>query len=386
MKKLNALLIAAGTAAAAVGVAPQLLFRDGTPASASPAPGAPPVEVAKPEVRSLVESADFLGRIEAFEAVEIKARVSGVIDQVAFREGEVVREGDLLFRIDPRPYRMALEQAEANLLQKQEQLKLAESRRKRTVELVERTVASRDALDAAIAHEAALSAEVRAAQAAVAAAKLDLEFTEIRAPISGRIGAAKLTRGNHVTAAAGGGVTLANIVAVDRVKVVFDLDESRYLSLLAKRGMKPGQNKLQVAVGLTTDSDRPLRGEVDFVDVALDRDTGTMRARAILPNPDGTLAPGLFARVRLELGGPREVLLVDEKAVAAGATGRLVLVVGQGDVVEARPITLGATPQPGKRVVLSGLDANDRIVMKGYARPGMKVSPVATVASAGSQQ
>jgi gold/copper resistance efflux system membrane fusion protein len=379
MRSIWITLIGAGAAGVSVALAPQLVPSSPSAAPAQAAPPAPQVEVVSPETRKLTDTAEFLGRIEAFETVGIRARVGGVIDEVTFRDGDHVKEGDLLFRIDPRPYRIALEQAEAALRQKREQSKLAQSRRARTAELMERAAASRDALEAAVAHEGTLAAEVAAAEAAVAAAKLDLTFTEVRAPISGRIGAASLTRGNHVVASSTGGTVLAGIVAVDRVKVTFDVDEARYLGLLADRPDRARQERLGVAVGLTTDADRPHRGQVDFVDNTVDRTTGTVRVRAILPNPHGRLAPGLFARVRLDLGEPRDVLLVDERAVAAGAGGRMVLVVGNDNTVEARPVVLGATPEPGKRVVLSGLAPNERVILKGLAGPGMKVSPVASV-------
>lgn len=382
MRSIWLTLIGAGAAGVSVAIAPQFVPSSPSAAPAQAAPPAPQVEVVSPETRKLTDTAEFLGRIEAFETVEIRARVGGVIDEVTFRDGDHVTEGDLLFRIDPRPYRIALEQAEAALRQKREQSKLAQSRRARTAELMERAAASRDALEAAVAHEGTLAAEVAAAEAAVAAAKLDLTFTEVRAPISGRIGATALTRGNHVVAASTGGTVLAGIVAVDRVKVTFDVDEARYLGFLADRPDRARQERLGVAVGLTTDADRPHRGQVDFVDNTVDRTTGTVRVRAVLPNPHGRLAPGLFARVRLDLGEPRDVLLVDERAVAAGAGGRMVLVVGNDNTVEARPVVLGATPEPGKRVVLSGLAPNERVILKGLAGPGMKVSPVASVTAA----
>lgn len=379
MRSLWITLAGASAAAVAVAVAPQLASPPPRAAPAAAAQPAPFVEVGTPEMRRLADTAEFLGRIEAFQKVQVRARVTGGIDEVTFRDGDPVREGDVLFRIDPRPYKATLDQTEATLRQKQEQLRLARSRRARTEELVEKGAASRDALEAAVAHEGALAAETAAAAAAVSAARLDLAFTDIRAPINGRIGAAAMTRGNHVVAASAGGTVLADIVASEFVKVAFDVDETRYLAVLAQRANGFTRDRLRVSVGLATDSDRPYHGEVDFIDNALDPATGTVRVKAVLRNPGGGLVPGLFARVRMDLGAPRDVVLVDERAVASGAGGRMVLVVRDDDTVEARPVVLGATPEPGKRVVLSGLAPTERIVLKGLARPGMKVSPVASV-------
>ena len=379
-------LVPLGASAAAVAVAltPHILPAASGTTAAAPAMVAPPVEVGRPEARLHVEAIEALGRLEAVETVEIRPRVSGIVEEVAFREGDLVREGDLLFRIDPRPYRIALEQAQAALRQKTEQLKLAASRRKRAGELAERAVTSQDAFEAAVAQEGALAAEVEAAKAAVAAAALNLEYTEIKAPISGRIGATALTRGNHVTAASAGGGPLATMVAVDRLRVTFNVDEASFLKHLARHAAAPEKAGIKAAVGLVEDEEKRHSGSVEFVDPVVDRTSGTVRVRAVLPNRDGTLAPGLFARVRLELGAPREALVLDERAVAAGQGGRFVLVVGAGDQVEARPIRLGPTVEPGKRLVLSGLTPEDRVVLKGLARPGMKVSPIATLASADS--
>jgi gold/copper resistance efflux system membrane fusion protein len=339
------------------------------------------VEVGKVEERLHVVTAEFLGRLEAAETAELRARVGGVVEQVAFREGDFVREGDVLFRIDPRPYRIALDQAEAALRQKVEQLRFAASRRKRAGELIERAATSQDAFEAAVAQEATLAAEVEAAKAALAAAALNLEYTEIRAPIGGRIGATELTRGNHVTAAAAGGTTLATIVAVDRLRIAFNVDEASFLKHLSRHAADPGKGGFRAAVSLAQDREKAHVGVVDFIDPVVDRTSGTVRVRATLPNHTGTLAPGLFARVRLEFGTAQSALVIDERAVGTAQGGRFVLVVGPGDQVEAKAVALGDTVEPGKRVVLSGLAPDDRVILKGLARPGMKVSPIATVAS-----
>jgi gold/copper resistance efflux system membrane fusion protein len=373
--------LAAVIAAGAVVVAPRMIPAASKPEPAQAAQPAPRVEVATPEVRALAESADFLGRLEAVETVDIRARVGGVVDEVAFREGQLVKEGDLLFRIDPRPYRIALDQAQAALRQKLEQRKLAESRRRRSSELADRAIVSRDALEASETQVASLDAEIEAAKAAVASAALNLEYTEVRAPIAGRIGATAVTRGNHVGFPPGTSTPLTSIVSVDPIEVVFDVDEAHYLALLAGGGADPRGRKMKAAVGLMTDDGKPHTGVVDFLDNVFDRSSGTVRFRALLPNPKGALMPGLFARVRLETGEPRPVVVIDERAVAANQAGRFVLVIGPSDTVEMRQVTLGPSPEAGKRVVVEGLSATDRVIMKGFARPGMRVSPASSVAS-----
>lgn len=302
-----------------------------------------------------------------------------MIDEVSFREGDLVREGDLLFRIDPRPYRIQLEQAQALLRRSEEQLELADSRFGRAKTLAKKSVVSRDALEAAEAEYATIAADIEAARAAVGAAELNLEFTEIRAPISGRIGAAALTRGNHV--APGEGDPLASIVSVDPVHVAFDVDEGRFLDLLAANPSDPESRRLAASVHLLNGHATGPIGKVDFIDNHIDSGTGTIRVRALLPNSDGLLAPGLFARVTLDIGEPRPAVIIDEGVVATDQTSRFVLVVGPDDIVQYRPVELGRAVEPGRRIVLSGLKAGERILVKGLARPGMQVAPVMAVSS-----
>ena len=373
-------LTAASVAALAAAAAPTVLPNGFGSSAAVDTPAVPPtVEITAPEIRVLPDTAEFLGRIQAVESADIRARVGGVIEEVTFREGDLVREGDPLFRIDPRPYRVQLDQAQAALLRSEEQLELAESRLGRARTLAKKSVVSRDALDAAEAEYATIAADVEAARAAVAAAELNLDFTEIRAPISGRIGAAALTRGNHVVPAAGG--PLATIVSVDPVHILFDVDERQFLELLAAKASDPASAELAASVQLLNgDTTGPI-GRVDFIDNRVDSGTGTIRVRALLPNPDRRLAPGLFARVTLQIGEPRPVVVIDESVVATDQTSRFVLVVGPDDIVQYRPVELGRTVEPGRRIVLSGLSAGERVLAKGFARPGMQVAPTVTVSS-----
>lgn len=377
MARAFATLAAAGVAAVVVAVTPRFLPKTDTVATARPAPSAPKVEITKVETRALAETAEFLGRIEAKETVELRAQVAGYLDGVAFQNGEFVEEGDLLFRIDPRHYEVALARTKASMAETEARLRAAQAMFDRASQLVQRSIVSRERYDEAEAERGSLAAQLEAARAAVRAAELDLSFTEIRAPISGRIGRANITRGNYVTAGAAVETPLAWIVSVDPIHVAFDVDEAAYLGFLAGGlSMADGPSQLKVAVGLMGDEAFPHEGTVDFVDNRVDPTTGTVEARAVLPNPDGRLAPGLFARVKLSFGKPQQTVLVDESAVGTNQGQRFVLVLDEGNILQFRPVELGQSVDGGKRVVTAGLKPGEEIMMKGMARPGMQVVPV----------
>jgi multidrug efflux system membrane fusion protein len=349
--------------------------------TAAPAAGPPPaqVDVAPVVSRVVHEWDEFNGRISAVDTVELRARVSGYIDRVAFEEGEEVEKGALLFVIDPRPYRAALAEAQATLERARSEARLARSQNARARQLIAARVISREEFESREARSAGTDAAVRAAEAAVAAARLDLEFTEVRAPIAGRAGRAHVTAGNLAQADA---TVLTTLVSLDPVYVDFEADERSYLRYneLARRGERAASDN-PVRVGLAGEAGFPHAGKVDFVDNRVDPRTGTIRARAVLPNPERRFTPGLFARVQLEGSGEFQALLIDEKAVLTDQDRKYVYVVGEGGVAQRKDVVLGR-PVDGLRIVTEGLASTDRVVVGGVQKvffPGMPLD--ATVVS-----
>lgn len=351
------------------------------PAQASGPAAAPPpmpVPIAGIVVRDLPETADFTGFLSAARTVELRARVGGMIESVDLPEGGVVQPGQVLFRIDERPYLAALARAEAQLAEMRERHALAHRQHGRTQSLASFGHAPRERLDQLAAERDALAAQVQAAEAAVATARLDLEFTRVVAPIGGRAGRALVTEGNLVAA---GEAVLTTIVSVDPVHVLFDVDEPTYLRLLAV------EVPSEVEVGLAGEEGFPRRGRLDFLDNQADRATGTARLRAVLPNPDGRLAPGVFARVRIALSPPRPSLLVPEAAIGAAQGGRYVLVATPEGLAAFRPVRLGPATGDGLRVVQEGLAPGESIVARGMVRPGTRIAPQpAPVIASGKQE
>jgi multidrug efflux system membrane fusion protein len=345
--------------------------------AAAPVGGPPPAEVdVAPVVSRAVHQWDeFNGRISAVESVELRPRVSGYIERVAFAEGQEVRKGDLLFVIDPRPYQAALAQAQASLERARSQADLARAQNARAEQLIEAKVISREEYESRQANHAGSDAAVRAAEAAVAAARLDLQFTEVRSPINGRAGRALVTTGNLAQADA---TMLTTVVSLDPVYVDFEADEQTYLryNALARSGERAASNN-PVRVGLAGETGYPHAGTVDFIDNQVDPRTGTIRARAVLPNPDRTFTPGLFARVQLEASGEFQALLIDDKAVLTDQDRKYVYVVGEGGVAQRKDITLGRNAD-GLRIVASGLAPTDQVVVGGVQKvffPGMPLKP-----------
>lgn len=343
------------------------------PTAAMPPP--PDVSVAVVAAKPVRQWDEFTGRLAAMETVEIRPRVSGYVERVAFREGQEVRKGDLLFVIDPRPYRAALARAQAELERARSEARLAQSQSARAHTLIDARAISREEFDARRAATAQAEAAVRAAEAAVATARLDLQFTEVRAPIDGRAGRALLTEGNL---AAADQSLLTTVVSQDPMYVYFEADEQSFLryQALARDGeRRNGRNP--VRVGLANESGYPHHGWVDFMDNQVDPRTGTIRARAVLPNPDRMLTPGLFARVQLEGSGEFRALLVDERAVLTDQDRKYVYVLGPNNTAQRRDITLGAGID-GLRVVSAGLKPGERVIVHGVQKvffPGMPVKP-----------
>lgn len=334
----------------------------------------PQVPVAEVITRKVAPSAEFTGYLEAAEIVELRPRVGGAIDVVTVPEGRLVRPGELLFQIDPRPFTVTLNSARAQLQQAGALLDQAEVDFKRAEALAPKGTVPRKMLDDAQAIRRQRAAEVEIARAAVAAAELDLSFTRVTAPVAGRVDRVLVTQGNLVAGGNAAAATLlTTIVSTDLLHVYFDIDEATYLGFVAQ-ARSSGTGTLPVQVGLMTDTGFPYAGELDFLGNRVDRGTGTIRARAILKDPDRHLTPGLFARVRLVTAEPAQTVLVDDQAIGVDQGRRYVLVLGAGDKVEYRPIESGPMIA-GLRVVSAGLDPAERIIVKGLVRPGMQVVP-----------
>ncbi|WP_018232133.1 efflux RND transporter periplasmic adaptor subunit [Thioalkalivibrio thiocyanodenitrificans] len=336
-------------------------------------PPPPAVSVAEVLLRDVVHWDEFTGRIEAAEAVDLRPRVSGYIERVDYEEGGVVEKGDVLFTIDQRPYRAAFEQARAELARAEAQAALARSELARAGRLAESRAISAEEHDQRQAAARQAEANVRAARAALDTAALDLEFTEVRAPISGRAGRARITAGNLAQADV---TRLTTIVSLDPVHVYFDGDERAYLRYQAmERNGERSNGAHPVHVALAGDRDFPHEGVLDFMDNHLDPNTGTIRGRALLSNHEGVFTPGLFARVRLPGSGTFHALLVDDKAILTDQDRKYVYVLGEDSRALRRDVRIGRMVE-GLRVVESGLEPGDRVLVHGVQRvffPGMPV-------------
>jgi RND family efflux transporter MFP subunit len=344
-----------------------------------PAPPLQAVTVAPVPEREITEWDEFTGRLEAVDQVEIRPRVSGYIKRVAFDEGKEVRKGEVLFEIDPRPYQAELARAEAELERARSAASLAKSEVQRAGKLVDAQAISREEFDSRTSAEVQGGAQVRAAEAAVETARLNLEWTKVRSPIAGRVSRAEVTAGNLVQTGPPEGTPLTTVVSLDPMYVYFDSDEQTYLRY-AGQTKSSGTNwrnaKLPVFLGLANESGYPHEGRLDFVDNQVEPKTGTIRTRAVFSNKSRALTPGLFARVKLVGTQKKKALLVRDAAIGTDQDRKFVLVVGPGDTLVYRPIVPGRLVD-GLRIVDSGLQANDRVVVNGLmrVRPGMKVAP-----------
>ena len=340
------------------------------------APPAPQVTVATAVLRKVTDSGEFTGRFEAVDRVEVRPRVSGYISSVNFKQGSEVTKGDVLFVIDPRPYQAERDKAAAGLAQARSQLALAKSERERAIKLLAQHALSQEEYDTRTAGSEQAEANVEAARAALDSAALNLEFTRVTAPISGRISRALVTSGNFVT---NGQTPLTTLVSLDPIYVTFDGDEQEYLKYIerARDGAADTHGaRSPVQVGLANENGFSHEGRMVFVDNALDPATGTIRSRALLDNHDREFTPGLFARIRLLGSSEHDAVLVNDSAIGTDQTVRYVLVVGNGNRVEYRPVQLGPVVD-GLRVVQSGLAAGETIVVNGLqrVRPGAQVAP-----------
>ncbi|HHA1554170.1 TPA: efflux RND transporter periplasmic adaptor subunit [Enterobacter cloacae] len=343
------------------------------------APQAPTVSAADVVVKSISQWDSFNGRIEAVESVQLRPRVSGYIDKVNYTDGQEVKKGQVLFTIDDRTYRATLEQAQAALARAKTQASLAQSEANRTDKLVNTHLVSREEWEQRRAAAVQAQADIRAAQAAVDAAQLNLDFTKVTAPIDGRASRALITSGNLVTAGDSASV-LTTLVSQKTVYVYFDVDESTYIHYqklaLSGQGAASNHQALPVEIGLVGEDDYPHQGKVDFLDNQLTPSTGTIRMRALLDNTQRQFTPGLFARVRLPGSAEFQATLIDDKAVLTDQDRKYVYVVDKESKAQRRDITPGRLAD-GLRIVQQGLKPGDKVIVDGLQKvfmPGMPVN------------
>lgn len=340
--------------------------------TAEPAPPPPPaVTVATVELQSVQAWDDFTGRFEAVESVDIRPRVSGYIEAVHFDEGATVNAGDLLFQIDPRPFQAEVDRLKAERQRAGAELELARSNHARGVRLFEQKATSREQLESLAAAESTQLAEVAAVEAALEAAELNLEFTRVESPIDGRVSRARITAGNLVDSNS----LLTSVVSDGPIHVHFDADEQTFLRY-AGLAHDAGADAVRVRVGLINEQGYPHEGRLDFVDNHVDPESGTIRGRAVLDNPEGRFTPGLFARVRLVGNETSEVAMVDDRAIGTDLDRKYVLVVGENNIAEYRGVQIGRFVE-GLRVVTAGLADGDVVIVNGLqrVRPGAPVTP-----------
>jgi len=362
-----------------------LLAGCGQAQQAAQAPPPPPtVTVANPIKRTIVDHDEYVGRFVAVDSVEVRARVSGYLDKVDFTDGQIVKQGDPLFTIDRRPFQNTLEQARANLTTARSNLTYTEGDLARGQQLVrDRTIAEQTFEQRAQAKRNA-EAAVAANEAAVRQAELDLQFTELRAPITGRIGDRRVSPGNLVaggtTAGTGTTTLLATIVSTDPIRFEFTFDEASFLRY--ERLSREGKNAetwgaaTPVMLKLIDEKTFTHRGRMDFVDNVIDRASGTIRGRAQFANPDNLFTPGMFARIQIPGSLPYQALLVPDAAIGTEQARKYVLVIGDDNTVSQKYVTLGEL-DGDLRVIKTGLSAEDRVIVNGMvrARPGGKVTP-----------
>ncbi len=341
----------------------------------------PPVTVSQPLVREVTDQDDYDGRIAAVEMVEIRARVSGYLIKVDFQDGQIVKKDDPLFEIDPRPYKAALDAAEAKVKLAEAKVRQTRADVKRNEVLVTSGATSRTEFDKIVADADVAAAAVEGDKANVESARLDLGFTKIAAPITGKASRTQVTVGNLVSA--GSDTVLTTITSVDPMYVYFDVDERamlRYRRLYRTSDMKPDVTvkdlKIPVHVALEGEEGYPHHGVLDFLDNRVNPSTGTIQVRGVLPNPQSVLDAGMRARVRVPIGAPHQALMVTERAVGNDQGRKFLYVVNAEDVVERRDVKLGRVVD-GLQIIQEGLKPDDRVIVNGIqrVRDAMKVAP-----------
>ena len=350
------------------------------PGQAGGPPPAPPVTVNQPVLKEVVEWDQYQGRIEAVDSVEVRARVNGYLQSVNFKDGAEVKQGDLLLVIDPRPYQAELDRAEADLLQAQTRFELASNDMARAGRLLKAKAISEEEADSRAKAEREAAAAIQSSVASVEMAKLNMEYTGVTAPISGRIGRKMITQGNLVNGNQGESTLLATIVSMDPIYCYFDVDEGAILKYqqLARDGKQDNLNggKVRCEIELGNETGFPHKGLLDFVDNRVDPATGTLRVRGLFPNPDRVLQPGFFVRAQVPGSSKYPALLIPDQAVGTDQSQKFVFIIDDKDTVQYAPVTLGPLVD-GLRVVRAGLHSNDWVVVNGLMtiRPGAKVNP-----------
>lgn len=369
-KLAYAMAAAASMAVIAATTSFQGQAQDQAPAAAAPA--AVEVDVATVVARKVVDWQSYSGRLEAVERVDVRPRVSGTITEVHFKNGALVKKGDVLFTIDPEPFKAELARAEAQLASARAGARYADAELARASKLVADSTITRRTLDEREHNARDAAANVRAAEAAVRVARLNLGYSSVTAPIDGRVSRAEITVGN-VVAEGAAGQPLTTIVSVSPLYAAFDVDEQTYLRHIASVKDKAG---VPVQIGLANEEDYSRTGTIQDVDNRLDPVSGTIRVRASVENADGMLVPGLYARVKVGGSEPQPAVMVDEKAIGTDQDKKFVLVVGDDNKVVYRHISLGSR-QEGLRIVTQGLAPGERIIVNGVqrARPGDLVQP-----------
>lgn len=348
------------------------------PAAATPAPT---VDVVQVQPQTISDQREYSGRLEAVDYVAIRPQVSGTIERVHFDDGALVKAGAVLFTIDPRPYRAAVARAQADLAAAEARVAYTASELNRAQRLLKSNAVARKDFEEKRHAARVAAAQRQGAEATLAAAQLDLEHTRVVAPVSGRVSRANVTEGNFVTTGAGS-PALTTLVSVDTLYASFEVDEQSYLEFVQPASLSAGARP-SVAMGLSNEQGFPRNGRLSSVDNRLDTASGTIRVRAEFDNTDGRLLPGLYARIRLTGGAQRSAVLIDETAIGTDQDKRFVLVVDENDQTVYRQVRLGALHN-GMRVVETGLQAGERVVVSGLqrVRPGDPVAPNAVQPSA----
>jgi RND family efflux transporter MFP subunit len=371
-----------GRLVAAIGSCLLLVGCDSTPEVASLPP--PEVSVSQPIERPVAEYFETTGRSDAVETVDVRARVSGYLVNVGFRDGAVVKQGDELFLIDPRPYEAEVLRAEGQVARWEASLRKGVADVERNQRLLPKGAASEKDLESSIAARDSAEAEITTSRAELEQARLDLEFTRVTAPISGQVSRTNVTAGNLIQASPTDASVLTTIVSIDPIYVYFDVDERTLLRQRERRRAngQPGGDDVRsldipVEIGLASDQGYAQRGVMDFVDNRVDPGTGTIKARAVFANADRSLTPGLFVRVRVPLGDPSPAVLVTERAIGTDQGNKFVYVVNDNNVVEYRAVELGPQTDDGLRAISDGVRPGERVIVNGIqrARPGLTVAP-----------